>query len=126
MLKDLKIILKQTEEQFPGLKTKVFRQETKNEQPDMKPFEASKQSKIVQTINAAYEQVCGHEQPTGAIIPPAFYGTDAAHFYQRLGMEGVVCGPGGRYNTMPDEKVDIPDYINMIKIYMLCIMDICQ
>ena len=37
-------------------------------------------------------------------------------------MEGVVCGPGGRYNTMPDERVDIVDYIDMIKIYMLCIL----
>ena len=42
-----------------------------------------------------------------------------------LGMEGVVCGPGGRYNTMPDERVDIPDYLDMIRIYMRVIMDIC-
>lgn len=41
-------------------------------------------------------------------------------------MEGVVCGPGGRYNTMPDERVDIADYLDMIKIYMLCILDICE
>jgi acetylornithine deacetylase len=41
-------------------------------------------------------------------------------------MEGVVCGPGGRYNTMPDERVDIPDFIDMIKIYALSMLDICQ
>lgn len=48
------------------------------------------------------------------------------HFYKELGMEGVVCGPGGRYNTMPDERVDIVDYIDMVRIYLLTILDICE
>ncbi|GLH76570.1 hypothetical protein SSBR45G_14780 [Bradyrhizobium sp. SSBR45G] len=39
-------------------------------------------------------------------------------------MEGIVCGPSGRY-TMPDGRVDIPDYLDMIRIYMLAILDIC-
>jgi acetylornithine deacetylase len=55
-----------------------------------------------------------------------YYGTDAGHFYAKLGMEGIVCGPGGRYNTMPDERVDIVDYLDMIRIYMLCILAICE
>ena len=37
--------------------------------------------------------------------------------YETGGMEGIVCGPGGRYNTMPDERVDIPDFLDMIRIY---------
>ena len=41
-------------------------------------------------------------------------------------MEGIVCGPGGRYNTMPDERVDIPDYLDMIKICMLSMLEICE
>lgn len=49
----------------------------------------------------------------------------AGHLYASGGMEGIVCGPGGRYNTMPDERVDIPDYLDMIRIYMLAILDIC-
>jgi acetylornithine deacetylase len=40
-------------------------------------------------------------------------------------MEGVVCGPGGRYNTMPDERVEINDYLDMIRIYLLTMADIC-
>ena len=60
------------------------------------------------------------------IAPPGYYGTDAGHFYRELGMEGIVCGPGGRYNTMPDERVDIADYLDMIRIYMLAILDICE
>ena len=41
-------------------------------------------------------------------------------------MEGIVCGPGGRYNTMPDERVGIRDFLDMVRIYMLTILDICE
>ena len=92
----------------------------------MPAFEVSRNARIVRTINAAYEAVRGQPQPTGAITPPGYYGTDAGHFYASLGMEGIVCGPGGRYNTMPDERVEIVDYLDMIRIYMLCILDICE
>src|SRR3546814_12769853 len=78
----------------------------------MGPFEVARDSRIVKAINAAYEDVRGSAQPTGTITPPAFYGTDAGHFYNILGMEGIVCGPGGQFNTMPDERVDIPDYLD--------------
>jgi len=44
---------------------------------------------------------------------------------QRLGMEGLACGPGGKFNTMPDERVDIPDDLDMVRIYLLCIAEIC-
>jgi acetylornithine deacetylase len=40
-------------------------------------------------------------------------------------MEGVVCGPGGWYNTMPDERVDIADGFDMARIDLLRILDIC-
>jgi acetylornithine deacetylase len=31
--------------------------------------------------------------------------TGAGHLLKIGGMQGIVCGPGGRYNTMPDERV---------------------
>ncbi len=64
-------------------------------------------------------------QESCALAPPGFYGTDAAHLYRMGGMAGVVCGPGGRYNTMPDERVDIDDYLDMVRIYILTILRIC-
>ena len=92
----------------------------------MPAFQVAKDARIVRTINAAYREVRGVDQPTGAILPPGYYGTDAGHLYAKLGMEGIVCGPGGRYNTMPDERVDIADYLDMIRIYMRCIVEICE
>jgi acetylornithine deacetylase len=121
---DLRDELDRLEARFPGLKAQLH-SEKESGRPTMPPFEVPKDSRIVQAVNAAYLAVRGTNQPTGAITPPGFYGTDAGHLYLRAGMEGVVCGPGGRYNTMPDERVDIADYLDMIRIYMRTIVDVC-
>ncbi|CAN7548383.1 M20/M25/M40 family metallo-hydrolase [Rhizobium rhizogenes] len=125
VLSDLAGELVELEKRFPGLKAKLVPEMIEG-RPLMPPFEVSPTSRIVTSINAAYEAVRGEKQPTGAITPTRFYGTDAGHLYHELGMEGIVCGPGGRYNTMPDERVDIVDYLDMIRVYMLTILDICE
>lgn len=125
VLADFEALLAEAREAFPGLRTRLVHERDEGK-PSMPPFEVAKDATIVTTLNDAYRVVRGSDQPTGALRPPAFYGTDAAHFYQRLGMEGVVCGPGGKFNTMPDERVDIADYLDMVRIYLLCILDICE
>jgi acetylornithine deacetylase len=125
VLADLGAMLKDLEAEFPGLKTRLLCGQREAGRPAMLPFEVSRQAPIVRAVNRAYEAVRGAPQPTGAIPPPCFYWTDAAHFQRIARMEGVVCGPGGRYNTMPDERVDIADYLDMIRICMLTIVDIC-
>lgn len=123
-LADLRKALDELEARFPGLKATVERENTGR--PLMPYFQVDRSSRIVQAVNAAYQSVRGEPQPTGAIRPPGFYGTDAGHFYNELGMEGIVCGPGGRYNTMPDERVDIADYLDMVRIYLLTMLEICE
>ncbi len=123
VLADIRAELAALESRFPGLKTTLTPEHLQG-RPAMPTFEAARDSAIVRVVNRAYRTVRDADQPTGAIRPPAFYGTDAAHL-QHAGMEGVVCGPGGRYNTMPDERVDIPDFLDMIRIYMLTILEIC-
>lgn len=41
-------------------------------------------------------------------------------------MEGVVCGPCGRFHTMPHERVDIPNYLDMTTVYLVAACDICE
>ncbi|MGQ0665210.1 MAG: M20 family metallopeptidase [Pseudomonadota bacterium] len=125
VLADYRALLAQLEREYPGLKTKVYQQDA-GARPSMLPFEVAREARIVGTINRAYEAVRGTPQPTGALPPPCFYGTDAAHLWHRAHMEGIVCGPGGRYNTMPDERVDVPDFLDMIRIYMLAMLDVCE
>ncbi|KAL3420354.1 acetylornithine deacetylase or succinyl-diaminopimelate desuccinylase [Phlyctema vagabunda] len=107
--------------EFPGMKYGL----RQRFEPTMPAFEVSKNSKIVQSVNRAYVGVRGIEQPTGVLAPTCFYGSDAGHLFKSLKMEGIVCGPGGKYNTRPDEKVDIVDYLDCIRIFMRVIVDIC-
>ncbi|MDB6454212.1 M20 family metallopeptidase [Falsirhodobacter sp. 20TX0035] len=123
-LADLRRVLDGLERRWPGLQASV-RTEKAEGRPTMPAFEVPRDSRIVTAINAAYLSVRGEAQPTGAITPPGFFGTDAGHLYEAAGMEGIVCGPGGRYNTMPDERVDIVDYLDMIRIYAATACDIC-
>ncbi|WP_019170052.1 M20 family metallopeptidase [Pseudaminobacter salicylatoxidans] len=124
VLADMRKELDALEARFPGLKAELSTVD-RNGISLMPPFEVKRDSAIVRAINSAYEEVRGEAQPTGAITPTRFYGSDAGHLYELGGMEGIVCGCGGRYNTMPDERVDIIDYIDMIKVYMLTILNIC-
>ena len=124
VLADIRRMLEELEAESPGLKAKVVRQFA-GERPSMLPFEVDRDAPIVRAVSGAYAQVRGEAQRLGPIEPCCFFGTDAAHLRHRAGMPGIVCGPGGRYNTMPDERVDIPDFIDAIRIYLLTILDIC-
>ena len=124
VLADIRRMLEELEAESPGLKAKVVRQFA-GERPSMLPFEVDRDAPIVRAVSGAYAQVRGEAQRLGPIKPCCFFGTDAAHLRHRAGMPGIVCGPGGRYNTMPDERVDIPDFIDAIRIYLLAILEIC-
>ena len=124
-LTDMRRVLDRLEQRHRGLKA-TLRTEHQEGRPVMPAFEVPMDAPIVRAVNNAYRAVRGKPQPTGAITPPGFFGTDAGHLYKELGMEGVVCGPGGRYNTMPDERVEVTDYLDMIRIYIMAIAEICE
>ena len=109
------------EKEFSGLQGTVKTKDSLT----MPAFEVDPKSAIVQKLNSAHFKMKGCAQPTGVLRPSCFYGSDAGHLYKSLRMEGVVCGPGGRYNTRPDERVDICDYIDCIRMFMQVIVDVC-
>ena len=124
VLADIERLLAELETETPGLKTTVVKQFA-GDRPSMLPFEVDRESAIVKAVSGAYAEVRGEAQRLGPVKPCCFYGTDASHLLHRASMPGIVCGPGGRYNTMPDERVDIPDYLDAIRIYLLTILDVC-
>jgi len=125
VLADLRSVLDNLEVEIPGLKTTVVKQFA-DERPSMVPFEIEKSAPIVKSVRKAFKSIKDYEQQIGPVTPYCFYGTDAAHLQSRAAMPGIVCGPGGRYNTMPDERVDIVDYLDAIRIYLLTILDVCE
>ena len=124
VLDDIRGMLAKLEKEFPGLKATVVKQHA-GTRPTMLPFETPRDTPIVQAVGKAFKSVRGEDQAQGPVKPYCYYGTDAAHLLHRAKMPGIVCGPGGRYNTMPDERVDICDYLDMIAVYRLAILDIC-
>jgi acetylornithine deacetylase len=108
----------------PGVHPEVIR--TDGDGPTMdQPFAVDPGETVVTALNSAYRAVRAADQPTGAIRPYCFYGSDASLLQHRAGMPGVVCGPGGKYNTMPDERVEITDYLDMVRIHQQVIERIC-
>jgi len=73
----------------------------------------------------AYTVVRGMAPLVGAVAPYRYYGSDASHL-QRAGMAGVVCGAGGKYNTMPDERVELPQFRAATRMYALAARTICS
>ncbi|KAF9871729.1 hypothetical protein CkaCkLH20_10663 [Colletotrichum karsti] len=106
---------------YPGMSFE-FKEDSR---PTMPAFEVSKTSPIVKAVSKAYHDVRNEPQAVGVLSPTCFYGSDSGFLYKMLGMEGVVCGPGGRYNTRPDEKVDIADYLDCVRMFIRVIMEIC-
>jgi len=125
VLADIRKELDRLEQEFPGLQAKVTKAANAQRPHTMLPFEVAKDQPVVQAVAAAHRRVRGRPLATGPLKPYCFYGTDAAHLLHRAGMPGIVIGPGGKYNTMPDERVEIGDFLDMIRIYMLAILEIC-
>jgi len=90
----------------------------------MGPFEVAADADIVQTVIQAHDQVTGEAPKVGAVAPYKFYGTDATHLAQ-AGMTGLVYGPGGKYNTMPDERVELRDLFDAARVYARVIVVTC-
>jgi acetylornithine deacetylase len=90
------------------------------------PFEIDRDHQIVRTVATAYREVYGAEPETGAPDVYKFYGTDAAHLWHTGGIPGVVCGPGGKQTTSPNEAMEIDELVRAAQIYALAILDVCS
>jgi acetylornithine deacetylase len=89
----------------------------------MPPFAVTADAPPVQALARAHARVTGEVARVGMHTPARFFGSDAAHL-AAAGMTGVVYGPGGRYNTMPDERVGIDEIETASKVYAQAIADI--
>lgn len=96
--------------------------------PDVKhvmpPFEVDADEPFIRRIARIHRELSGREPRLGAVAPYRYYGTDAGHLASR-GMRGLVYGPGGAFNTMPDERVAIADIVLAAQAYALAIIDTC-
>jgi acetylornithine deacetylase len=87
--------------------------------PPPRAFQVPRDAPIVRQVVDAYRRVLGGEPPVGAVRPYSFYGSDASHLQHVAGMSGVVCGAGGKFNTMPDERVELDQFRAATRLYAL-------
>ena len=67
--------------------------------------------------------VTGKAPKIGMHTPARFFGSDAAHLAE-AGMTGLLYGPGGKFNTMPDERVSIGEMEVAAKVYAATMFNI--
>ena len=93
--------------------------------PPPRPFQVERDEPVVLAVARAYETAIGASPPLGAVAPYRYYGSDASHLQHLAGMKGVVCGAGGKYNTMPDERVELSQLRSATRLYTLATRAIC-
>lgn len=89
----------------------------------MPPFHVAHDAAPVIAVQNAHKAVTGEEPKIGMHTPARFFGSDAAHLAS-AGMVGLLYGPGGRFNTMPDERVSIAEMETASKVYAAAVLDI--
>jgi acetylornithine deacetylase len=87
-------------------------------------FEIATDAPFVQLMRRAHQRVMKRDPEVGAVAPYRYYGTDAP-FLAAVGSQGVVCGVGGKYNTMPDEKVELADFHGGKRLYAAVAAEVC-
>jgi acetylornithine deacetylase len=123
MVMDVQAILDKLSEEDRNFKAEI--EVVKTNMPHMGPFEVDPKEPVVQAVKKAHKMVTGEDPLVGDVAPYKYYGTDAAHL-QKAGIKGVVYGCGGKYNTMPDERVELKDLQIAARVYSLALLDLCN
>ena len=85
----------------------------------MPPIKTNLSKNTINLINQSNKLIKNSNSIIGQILPYSLYGTDAGHIVNKLKIPGFVMGSGGKYNTQPDERVLLDDYIDNIRLYCL-------
>ena len=89
----------------------------------MPAFYVPQKAEVIQATAAAHRRVIGQEPEWGGVTK--FAGSDAAHLWN-AGIPGLLYGPGGRYLSRPDEKVEVRDIVAAARVYALVAADLAS
>ena len=84
----------------------------------MIPFEVPDDSPLVRRFQEAHQEIRGEPAVVGDVGPARFAGADSGHLLA-AGVSGLLYGPGGRYLSMPDERVRAADVVDAARVYAL-------
>jgi acetylornithine deacetylase len=115
VLEDAKRVIDNMAREDPAFRAEV---EPAGEHIPMIPFEVPDDAPLVQQVAAAHLEVRGEPTVVGDTGPSRFAGADSGHLLA-AGIPGLLYGPGGRYLSMPDERVRAADVVDVARVYAL-------
>lgn len=117
VMADLRRLMDRLRAEDPDLRVDV---ELVKEHIYFPPFEVPRHSPIVATMTAAHREVFGEAPQVGALAPTKYAGADSAHMHA-AGIPGVMYGPGGKFLSVPDERVEIEAIVKASQVYALAL-----
>jgi acetylornithine deacetylase len=117
VLADLRRLMGRLRAEDPDLRADV---ELVKEHIYFPPFEVPKDSPVVAVMAAAHRDVFGEAPHVGALAPTKYAGADSAHMHA-AGIPGVMYGPGGRFLSVPDERVEVENVVKASQVYALAV-----
>lgn len=114
---DLERLVDRLREDDPDLEVDVVPQVAHGFFP---PFAVDEEEWIVQAVARAHETLSGEVPRMGGLEPQKYAGADSAHL-SAAGIPGLLYGPGGRYLSVPDEKVWADDVVHASAVFCLVI-----
>lgn len=113
ILTDLDRLFDRLREEDPDLKVAAVPQEAHGFFP---PFSVDHDAPIVQAVARAHERLSGEVPRIGGLEPTKYAGADSAHL-SAAGIPGLLYGPGGRYLSVPDERVEASDVVLASQVF---------
>lgn len=117
VMADLRRLLDRLRAEDPDLRVDV---ELVREHIYFPPFEVPLDSPVVTTMTAAHREVFGEAPQVGALAPTKYAGADSAHMHA-AGIPGVMYGPGGKFLSVPDERVEVDNIVKASQVYALAV-----
>jgi acetylornithine deacetylase len=117
VMADLRRLLETLQAQDPDLKAEA---EFGQDHIYFPPFEVPLDSLIVQTVKAAHQEIFGSAPRVGALAPQKYAGADSAHML-KAGIPGILYGPGGKFLSVPDERVEVENIVRASQVFALSI-----
>ena len=119
---DVERLIERVRRERPGLRAAVSLMD-RTRHLFMPPFHVPQKAEVVQAVAAAHRAVLGSEPEWGGVTK--FAGSDAAHL-ANAGIPGLLYGPGGRFLSRPDERVEVRDLVTAARVYALVAADLCN
>ncbi|MDR7481991.1 MAG: M20/M25/M40 family metallo-hydrolase [Armatimonadota bacterium] len=117
VLADLRRLIERLRRDDPDLRADVGLVEGRDFFP---PFHVPLDHPVVGAMMDAHRAVFGDAPRVGALAPTKYAGADSAHM-AAAGIPGVLYGPGGKYLSIPDERVEVEHVVGASRAFCLVI-----